>query len=78
MSNSPVSTSEAIRGATVNALGENSGNGNFTLNDTVGAILLALVAILSLITSLVLFIVLQRAQARNRALMMRGEQPGKE
>ncbi len=68
MSNSPKSTSEAVRGATVNAFGESSGNGNFTLNDTVGVVFLAVVSILSLVTTLVLIAALQRAQARNRAL----------
>jgi hypothetical protein len=38
------------------------GTGNQTLNDTVGALILGLL-------SLLLFIALQRAHARNRALM---------
>jgi len=70
MSNSPTSSNEVLRGSTVNAIGEGSGNGNFTLNDTVGAAFLSIIAILSLLAALIMFIALQRAHARNRAMLV--------
>jgi hypothetical protein len=69
MSNSPTSSNEVLHGSTVNAIGEGSGNGNFTMNDTVGAAFLGLVAIISLIAALIMFIALQRAHARNRFML---------
>ena len=71
MSNSPTSSNEVLHGATVNAIGEGSGNGNFTLNDTVGATFLGLFALISLIAALIMFIALQRAQRRTRTLLAR-------